>query len=66
MTFNFIERVLRINRRSKDKVSGVVIMKIIISILENLHGNLDENLPYILHLCFNELSAIKPKGNKNF
>ena len=63
MTFNFIERILHINRNSTSKDDGIAAMKIIIAMLENLQGRIDEALPYILKLCINELAV---KTTKNY
>jgi hypothetical protein len=41
-------------------------MKIMIAMLENLHGRLDEALPYMLQLAIQELTALRPNVAKNF
>lgn len=56
MTFKFIEKVLEIVGKSKDKIDGIVIMKIMIAMLENLQGKIDEALPYILKITMQELN----------
>lgn len=64
MTFNFIEKTLQMNKESPDQLDGIVIMKIVIAMLENLKGKIDEALPYILKICMNELQT--PKLPKNY
>jgi hypothetical protein len=48
LTFNFINRVLAINKNSDHKLDGIVAMKILIAMLENLSGKIDQALPVIL------------------
>ena len=48
MTFNFINRVIAINKNSKHKLDGIVVMKVLIAMLENLKGRIDEALPLIV------------------
>jgi len=40
-------------------------MKIIIAMIENLKGKIDEAIPYIIKICMNELSANPPKNYKS-
>lgn len=56
-TFNCIERALYVNGNSVHKLDGIVIMKIIIAMLENLQNRIDEAMPYILRICVNELNS---------
>lgn len=52
MTFKFVERSLKINATSEHMLDGVVVMKVLIAMLENLSGGrIDEALPYILRIC---------------
>lgn len=37
------------------KLDGVIILKIVIAMLENLTGEIDEALPIIIRICANEL-----------
>jgi len=47
-------------------LDGVVVMKILIAMLENLgNGRINEALPYILTICTNELN-LPGKTPKNF
>lgn len=55
MTFTFIEKVLESNAKSQDKVDGIVIMKIIIAMIENLQSKIDEAILYILKITISEL-----------
>lgn len=50
MTFKFIKRVLDINRNSKHLQDGVVAMKLIITMLENLKGRIDQVVPHLLQM----------------
>jgi hypothetical protein len=45
------------NRESPEQIDGIVIMKILIAMLENLKGKIDEALPYIIKLAMQELTA---------
>ena len=49
-----------------DKNPGVITMKIIISIIENLQVRIDHILPHLLNVCLSELNIQKPKAFKNF
>jgi len=50
MIFNFIKRVFDINRNSKHLQDGIVAMKVIITMLENLAGTIDEAILPILQM----------------
>lgn len=63
LTFKFVEKALAINRDSGDKVDGIVIMKILIAMLENLQGKIDEAIPYIIKICMSELGEKKVPKN---
>ena len=41
-------------------------MKLIIALIENLHGQLDGALKGLLELCLNELSFLGPKVSKHY
>ena len=62
LTFKFIECALKINRNSLHKLDGIVVMKVLIAMLENLKGRIDEALPYILKICVSELQEKIPKS----
>ena len=52
ITFKFIEHALKINSSSEHMLDGVVVMKVVIAMLENLgNGMINEALPYILTIC---------------
>ena len=65
MTFGFIMRALKINETSEHMLDGVVVMKVLIAMLENLKGRIDEALQYILKICIGQLQLEK-KPPKNF
>ncbi len=49
MTFRYIERALFINSSSEHMLDGVVVLKVLIAMLENLgEGRLNEALPLIV------------------
>ena len=50
-TFRFIERALKINSTSEHMLDGVVIMKVLMAMLENLKGQIDEAIPHVLRVC---------------
>lgn len=56
MTFKFLNRALSINRNSKHRLDGIVIMKLIIAMLENLQGKIDEALPMLVQMIVTELN----------
>lgn len=41
-------------------------MKLIIALIENLNGQIDDSLKGLLEMCLNELSYLKPRSNKNY
>jgi hypothetical protein len=55
MTFNFIEKVLKVNADSPDKLDGVIAMKVLLAMVENLRGKIDEAIPYIIKICMQEI-----------
>jgi hypothetical protein len=63
MTFRFVERSLEINRNSTSKLDGVVVMKVLIAMIENLKGRIDEAILYIIKICMNELLTEKMPKN---
>jgi hypothetical protein len=66
MTFKFIEHALKINSNSEHMLDGVVVMKVLIAMLENLgNGMINEALPYILTICTSQLN-LPGKVPKNF
>lgn len=66
LTYHFLIRCLAVNRNSSGFVDGVAIMGLIVAILENMQGKLDNDLPQILTFLTDELqflSSIKTKAN---
>lgn len=51
------------NAESPDMIDGIVVMKILIAMLENLKGQVNEALPYIIKIAMTELTTVK-KGDK--
>ncbi len=46
---------------------ALVALKILIAVLENLSGRVDEHLPWILGLCQSELSSFpSPKQERHY
>ncbi|CDW76775.1 UNKNOWN [Stylonychia lemnae] len=66
ITFQFVEKTLKMNKESPDQLDGIVIMKVLIAMLENLKGRIDEALQYILKICIEELAGKKiPKNYRS-
>jgi hypothetical protein len=68
LTYHFLIRCLTVNRNGSGFIDGVAIMGLIVAILENMQGKLDQDLPQILSLLTGELqflSSIKTEA-KNF
>lgn len=66
LTYHFLVRCLAVNRNSSEFGDGVAIMGLIVAILENMQGRLDQDLPQILTFLTDELeflSSIKTKAN---
>ena len=62
-TFRFIDRSLKINATSEHMLDGVVIMKVLMAMLENLKGLIDEALPHVLRICLGQFTECKPTKN---
>lgn len=45
-------------------LDGIVIMKVLIAMLENMRGKIDEAVPLIISICMREL--MRPKVDKNY
>ena len=45
-----IQRILDINNNSRHKQDGIVALKIIIAMLENLQNKIDDALPHIIKI----------------
>ena len=57
-TFNFIKEVLKINSNSSHFLDGIVGMKVLIAMLENLTGKIDDVLDTIITVCISELNFL--------
>jgi hypothetical protein len=67
LTFRFIERALKINASSEHMLDGIVIMKVLIAMLENLgNGRMNEALPLIVKVCTDQLNLDVKKIPKNY
>jgi hypothetical protein len=65
---HFITRCLHVSRNSSDALDGVAIMNLIIAILENMRGRIDQDLASILGVITAELVWVneKEKGYRNY
>lgn len=55
------------NKNAEHKLDGIVAFKVIIAMLENLLGRIDQALPLILQICVSELNENShPKANKSY
>lgn len=67
LTFKFLQRVLYCNAQGNHKLDGIVAMKILISILENLKGQIDVALPHLIGVVLAELkNGLDKKSPKNY
>lgn len=65
---HFITRCLAVSHNSSDGLDGVAIMNLLIAILENMQGRVDQNLGGIIGVVTSELNWVnsKEKGYKNY
>ena len=54
LTFKFLQRVLVVNSNGNSKLDGIVAMKVIIAILDNLPGRIDTALPHLIGMLLAE------------
>src|SRR3569833_1446201 len=67
MAFNFIKRVLDINSNSKHLLDGIVAMKVLITMIENLQGKIDQAMPHIVKIKVDSLiESTERKCPKNY
>mmetsp|Transcript_38754 Transcript_38754/g.28087 ORF Transcript_38754/g.28087 Transcript_38754/m.28087 type:complete len:86 (+) Transcript_38754:2363-2620(+) len=67
MVTRFLTRVLYINSNSSEKTDGIVAMKVVIALLENMDGQLDQYFERILEILLAELfNATTKKTGKNY
>lgn len=59
LIFKFLQRILVVNAASAHKMDGIVAMKIIISLMENLQGMMDHALPQFVIVLLTELKQAK-------
>lgn len=55
MAMRFIQRVLIINSNSSEKIDGIVAMKVVIALLENMQGQIDQYFERMLEILLAEL-----------
>jgi hypothetical protein len=55
LLFKFVQRILVVNAAGAHKMDGIVAMKIIISLMENLQGMIDHALPQFVGVLLAEL-----------
>ena len=67
LTFRFIEKALEINKTSEHMLDGIVVMKVLMAMLENLgNGRINEALPLIVRVCWGQLNLDLEKVAKNY
>ena len=69
LIFKFIQRILVINSNGMHKLDGIIAMKIICALMENLPGMIDAALPQFVGMLLAELkNALEsdPKAPKNY
>lgn len=66
LTFNFVERALKINSTTENMIDGVVVLKVLIAMLENIGENrIVDALPYIVNICLEQL-GVNPTIPKSY
>ena len=67
LMFHFFKRCLEVNRNSSNYLDGIGIMNLIIAILENMQGMIDNALPELLNFITSEITNLagmsKPPEN---
>ncbi len=62
-----IDKALEINKTSEHMLDGIIIMKVLIAMLENLgNGRINEALPMIIKVCWGQLNLDMEKVAKNY
>lgn len=52
LTFRYVEKSLKINATSEHMLDGIVVLKVLIAMLENIgEGRINDALPYIVKIC---------------
>lgn len=54
LTFQFLRKVLVVNSAGQHKLDGIVAMKVVISIFDNLPGLIDSALPHLIGMLLAE------------
>ena len=55
LIYHFVSRCLHVNRNSSDGVDGISIINLIIAILENMQGKIDNDLKDIINILIQEM-----------
>lgn len=69
LVFKFVQRVLVVNSNGMHKLDGIIAMKIIITLMENLPGAIDHALPQFVGMLLAELKNAfesDPQAPKNY
>lgn len=67
LTFKFVQRILVINSQANHKLDGIIAMKIIIAIFENLVGRIDDTMHHFVNVVLAELkNGLDKKAPKNY
>jgi len=65
--FKFLQRTLVVNSNGNHKLDGIIAMKILITLMENLPGQIDAALPQFVGMLLAELkNAVEEKAPKNY
>lgn len=58
LTYKFIQRILIMNQNSNAKLDGMVVLKVVTTIFENLQGQIDHALPNFVGMLLAELQVL--------
>lgn len=61
LTYKFVQRILVMNQNSAAKLDGMVVLKVVITLFENLQGQIDHALPQIIGMLLAELQVLLSK-----
>mmetsp|Transcript_29520 Transcript_29520/g.44887 ORF Transcript_29520/g.44887 Transcript_29520/m.44887 type:complete len:666 (+) Transcript_29520:641-2638(+) len=59
LTFHLIQRVLAVNRNSKNCMDGIAVINLIIAFLENMQGQIDAHMDQLLTFLLDELLYVQ-------
>ena len=66
LTHHFIRRCLSVNRQSAgDFFDGIAVVSLIIAMLENMQGRLEQDFPHLLVFLWDELEFIQKEKPNN-